>query len=290
MKVFISWSGERSGQVATALAGWLPKVIQATKPWLSSASIDAGARWGEEVGRALEELQCGVLCLTPENLESPWILFEAGALSKAVSASRVIPYLLGFEPRQIGGPLSQFQAVRADEEGTRRLLIALNAAAGGPVGSQEALEESFEVWWPKLQPELVRLGAQKPRGISTPSRSLDAMMGEVLELLRAQRATPDADAAAMPTTSEPEARLTVGAIIRGLRIKRRWTTRELAMRAAVSERTVSSIETEAVRPSARTLQAISSAFGINLFSYVDVARDLGNEDSENAESTTEDAV
>ena len=157
------------------------------KPWVSSDSIDAGARWNDEVGRALEELQCGVICLTPENLSSPWILFEAGALSKAVSASRVIPYLLGFEPRDLKGPLSQFQAVRTDEAGTFRLLTALNNASGQPLISSDAISETFQVWWPRLESQIQQIVSSPSSQPAVPSRSIEDMMGEVLELLRAQR-------------------------------------------------------------------------------------------------------
>ena len=98
MRVFISWSGSRSNSLATFLEQWIPRVIQVVEPWVSSASIDPGTRWSDEVSRALEDLQFGILCLTPENLTSPWILFEAGALSKIVLKSHVVPYLFGFEP------------------------------------------------------------------------------------------------------------------------------------------------------------------------------------------------
>ena len=32
--VFISWSGEQSRMVASGLWTWLPRVIQASKPWM----------------------------------------------------------------------------------------------------------------------------------------------------------------------------------------------------------------------------------------------------------------
>ena len=82
MKVFISWSGERSRSIAEALREWLPDVIQAVKPWLSAEDIDKGARWSSDLAHELEDAHVGVICLTPENLEEPWIHFEAGALSK----------------------------------------------------------------------------------------------------------------------------------------------------------------------------------------------------------------
>jgi len=68
MKVFISWSGETSKAVATALYDWLPEVIQNGQPWISNHDI--------HLGEQLPELKIGILCLTPDNLSAPWILFE----------------------------------------------------------------------------------------------------------------------------------------------------------------------------------------------------------------------
>jgi hypothetical protein len=184
MRIFISWSGHRSGKVAGHLLQWLPKVIQFVRPWVSSSSIDPGTRWSIEIGQALEENHFGILCLTPENLTAPWILFEAGALSKAVSHARIIPYLLGFDPRELQGPLAQFQAVQADRTGTLQLLVSLNTAAAEPL---DALEETFDLWWPRLEPQLQEIAAAAPIEVVSPARSVDDMLGEVLSLFRAQQ-------------------------------------------------------------------------------------------------------
>ena len=42
MKVFLGWSGETSHNVALALSDWLPKVIQAIRPFVSSEDIAKG--------------------------------------------------------------------------------------------------------------------------------------------------------------------------------------------------------------------------------------------------------
>ena len=92
MKVFLCWSGERSRQVAQALNDWLPTVIQAVEPWMSG-DIGKGVRWGPEVSAELEESRVGIICLASDNLGNPWILFEAGAVSKTKDAS-VCTFLL----------------------------------------------------------------------------------------------------------------------------------------------------------------------------------------------------
>jgi hypothetical protein len=81
MKVFLSWSGERSKATAETLGNWFARVIQAVEPWISSG-IDKGARWQSEIANRLEDARVGIVCLTASNLSEPWILFEAGALSK----------------------------------------------------------------------------------------------------------------------------------------------------------------------------------------------------------------
>jgi len=84
MKVFITFSGERSRSVASALHRWIPRVLQSVAPWLSEEDIQKGKRWRPEVAKALSETHFGILCLTPDNLLSPWIHFEAGALAKSI--------------------------------------------------------------------------------------------------------------------------------------------------------------------------------------------------------------
>jgi hypothetical protein len=67
-----------------------------------------------------ETSNSGVICVTPENLNSPWVLFEAGALAKAMQGAKVIPLLFDLEFSDISGPLAQFQAKNATETGWRR--------------------------------------------------------------------------------------------------------------------------------------------------------------------------
>jgi hypothetical protein len=181
MKVFLSWSGDRSRAVAEALSELLPDILQGVRPWVSNHDIAPGARWGMELSRALQGSNFGVLCLTGENLAAPWLLFEAGSLSKEVQESRVVPYRLGLRAADIPFPLAQFQGVDANESGTRRLIETLNSALPDPIERQR-LDRLFERCWPDLKGRLEQ-SAKIPIG-ATSARSDRELVEEMLALVR----------------------------------------------------------------------------------------------------------
>jgi hypothetical protein len=150
MKVFISWSGERSHALADGLHDWLPLVLHYVQPWLSQADIEAGQRWADQVAKELEACNFGILCVTRENVSSPWVLFEAGALAKSMQGSRVIPLLLDLEFRDITGPLAQFQAKKVDRNGLFEVIQSLNQSAQHAVPDAR-VAQLFDALWPELE-------------------------------------------------------------------------------------------------------------------------------------------
>lgn len=184
MDVFISWSGQRSGGVAEALRSWLPQVINAVKPWLSSADIDKGARWSSDVASKLGTSKVGIICITPENVHADWILFEAGALSKTLENTFVCPLLVGLRASDIRGPLAQFQATGAAKDDIRRLVRTINTALEDKGRPDRELDEAFDVWWPKLEARLSDLPAVEET--STPQRSDRDILEEILAMVRNQ--------------------------------------------------------------------------------------------------------
>lgn len=184
MKVFISWSGSISREVATALRDWLPFVIQVVEPYVSSEDIDPGARWSEDIAVQLDDTDFGILCVTRDNVSTPWLNFEAGALSKSVERSRVVPFLIGLGPSDIPrGPLVQFQAVEPTQAGVLRLVRGMNELCSAL--PTERLEEVVNVWWPHLEERLRTLQeSDQLAGPSAPQRSTHDMLSELLELTR----------------------------------------------------------------------------------------------------------
>ena len=159
MKVFISWSKDRSRKVAEALRDWLPDVIQAVEPFLSTHDIPKGVRWGRELARELEGTSVGIICLTPENLAERWILFEAGALSKMVDQARICTYLYDLTPNQLLSPLADFQATKAVKEDTFEMLASINNALGPQRLLIEKLQRAFARWWEVLEEKLKAIPA-----------------------------------------------------------------------------------------------------------------------------------
>lgn len=155
MKVFLSWSGDRSKQIAEALRDWLPLILGYAKPWVSR-DIPAGVNWERHLAKNLEEARYGILCLTSDNLDAPWILFEAGALSTALDTSAVCPYLLDVDFKEVTRPLSQFQGKTAKKEPTFEMLAAINSRADVPI-EQKLLETLFKTFWPQLEKTLKRV-------------------------------------------------------------------------------------------------------------------------------------
>jgi len=153
MKVFISWSGERSKLIGSKLHAWLPMVLQSVDPWLSESDIDAGDRWGNEVGKELQDSNFGIICITRENMSSPWILFEAGALVKFMQEGRVVPLLYDVEFKDITGPLAQFQAKKIDKAGIFDIVSSINENSDSKLADAR-LEGVFQALWAKFEEDI----------------------------------------------------------------------------------------------------------------------------------------
>jgi hypothetical protein len=210
VKVFISWSGTRSKNIGEAVRKWIPGVLQAVKPYFSPDDIAKGARWSSEIAKELEASRLGLLILTPENLQSTWMMFEAGALAKNLDKSKVCPLLFGLEPTDIKGPLVQFQAARFGPEEMKRVIKMINSELGDASLASEVLESVFTMWWPRLESEVKAL-LEAADEEAEASRSERDMIEEVLELARAMsrdiRRSDDFHPAALDDLAETYSRI-----------------------------------------------------------------------------------
>jgi len=187
VKVFISWSGEKSKAVAKALNDWIPDVLQYVTPFMSDAAIDAGTRPMDVIEGELANTKFGIICVTSDNFNSPWLNFEAGAISKTLGLepTRVAPLLVDLENNDVNTPLKQFQMKPLDKQGVYAVIRSINkmAMADGENSLDEArVTTALDRCWPALQLEI-----EAAKTISRPlpvTRTTDDKMDEVLESVR----------------------------------------------------------------------------------------------------------
>ena len=116
--------------MAEAIAGqWLPEIF-GTKvtSFVSFTDIEKGEEWFDRVVAELGKADTAVLCLTPENLSSPWMHFESGMVSR-LGKGIVFTFFLGSDAAKIQDPLKQIQVTLSTEPDTKRLALKLGALA-----------------------------------------------------------------------------------------------------------------------------------------------------------------
>jgi hypothetical protein len=184
MHIFLSWSGEASRGAASTLRRYLPCMLQDLTVFMSEHDLESGGRWAHQLAAELSEAQFGVICLTPDNLQSPWLLFEAGALTKHIEG-RACGLLFGLVPTDVAGPLAQFQHRIFGRRDFYELLRDINHKLANPLASDQ-LQMVFDKWWPDLERECLAVvqSAQQERSRG-PGRDQRDVLDEILSKVRA---------------------------------------------------------------------------------------------------------
>jgi hypothetical protein len=183
-KVFISWSGPLAKKIAEELHDWIPKVLQSVQTYYTPDDIEKGTRWVGNIEKELSESELGILCLTRENHVSPWINFEAGALSKHRELSKVCPLLLDFDNTDLTGPLSIFQTTKFQKEEFKKLIASVNSSCQEQRLDQKTFDETFEVWWPKLEEKVGQILKEEESSTKPVRREQHEILEEILEIVR----------------------------------------------------------------------------------------------------------
>lgn len=156
MDVVLTWSGEESHDIASFLYEWLPEVAPGVKPWISDEDLTKGRLWFPELMEQLVTARVSITCITPENVRSPWVFFEVGAIAvKLPEGGIVCPYLIGVDPEKVADtPLPQLQCTTADEKDTWRMIKSINRVLGDRSLDEKLVKRNFEARWPKLRAKL----------------------------------------------------------------------------------------------------------------------------------------
>jgi hypothetical protein len=160
MNLLITWSKPQSKTVALALHSWLPTVLPGIEPWMSSKDIDKGKDWFRELQSVLSEARLCLISVTPDNVRSPWIYYEVGAIAAKDPDVLICPYLVGVSPSMLSdGPLGKWQCTVAEEDDTWELIKSLNTNALSSRHDLSLLEANYRAHWSilfeKIEPVLM---------------------------------------------------------------------------------------------------------------------------------------
>lgn len=168
VKVFISWSGDLSHAIAQHLYSWLPDVLQCIEPWISTEDLRKGLRWSLKLNDQLRESSLGIIVLTSENRIAPWILFETGALSKAVLENHCCTLLCDLKPSDVAGPLAQFQGtILTSKEDMFRLISTINDTRGDAKDDSAKVKGWFDQYWDGFESKFQEELDKKPEATET---------------------------------------------------------------------------------------------------------------------------
>src|SRR5215471_20681854 len=194
MNIFISWSGERSNRAALGLRSLLEAVFQRAVQVFISEYIGPGENWVQRIQEELKQSQIGIVCLTYDNFQTPWLLFEAGAAAIALGSGRIlVPYAVDELPDAADrSPLAMFQRARADHDGTYRLVQKINQARKDPEDTKN-LQKYFEKWWTDLDETIKDLPAPQPdlATLGSDRQILENILQKITVLLQMQRSASE---------------------------------------------------------------------------------------------------
>jgi hypothetical protein len=174
-----------AAEIAQRIKPFLEDVLGTATIFMSQA-MEGGTRWAMEIPQRLESCNAGLVLVTQENSQAPWLHFEAGALSKQIDESRVVPLLCRSSVGDIQGtPLSLFQAKNLDHDDFLSVCISFGKAFDV---AEETIRRRFERSWPDLEQAVSTVG-----GSRGPKRQIGvADLMAVLERIGAQVATIEA--------------------------------------------------------------------------------------------------
>jgi hypothetical protein len=131
-----------SREVALLLNEKLRPMLWDTITFMSRENIPSGAEWAGVLAKELQGSLFSIVCLTPQNLNSAWVLYEAGALTSQPQQRLCALLLGGVTVRDIPGPLSRYQSRTWSENEFGQLMRDIGALLDNPPS-----EKQFDTLW-----------------------------------------------------------------------------------------------------------------------------------------------
>lgn len=157
MNIFLSWSKEESKQYAAIFKKELSKLFTDDSFFMSDQDIGSGSISTDKIQESLAESNYGFLFVTDENANEAWLNYEAGALSKGIKSSHIVPIgFNGLEMQYLSSPLRNFQGFTFNEEKFRKTIKELNKQTKTHY-NEAVLELVLDELWDKISSEVKKI-------------------------------------------------------------------------------------------------------------------------------------
>lgn len=188
LQVFISWSGPRAEAIAKLVKRLLVDVVRHAEVFLSSDDLQKGRQWLPDLNEKLRDTKFGVLILTPESVNKPWLLFEAGAISKALTDNHCCPLLCGLSHADVTPPLSQFHGALINKREDVLKLITTMYEAAGAKSDPGQVDRWFTPFWENFSNDVAQIlvTPTTEHKAKPPHRPDREILEEILDLVRRQ--------------------------------------------------------------------------------------------------------
>ena len=156
MNIFFSWSKKKSRDLAIATKTFIEGMFRNDiKIWISSENIDYGSMAMVDINKALKNSEMCIAFIVEENLSSPWIMYETGAIAgrkyfenEHEIAKAVVPIVFEkiADTKFQSHPLNQFQRLSFNKENFKKLIKQLNNSVKA-FNNEDILNTQFNLNW-----------------------------------------------------------------------------------------------------------------------------------------------
>jgi hypothetical protein len=134
----------------------------------------------------LSNTSLGIVCLTQDNKDKPWIQFESGALAKGLTTNRVCTFLIDLQPTdiEVQNPLSQFNHTLPNRDGLLSLVRTINCTLKDGALKESILEQVFNTYWEQFEIEFGTILSTIPAAEAPTKRKESDVLIELLNSVR----------------------------------------------------------------------------------------------------------
>jgi len=194
--VFISFSKRETAKVATVITSIInsiyPKIKTTVEVFFSPEKLKAGSFRGQILD-AMRDARFAITILSPENNESAWLMYEAGALSLAVeqNGGHLMPYLFCRHGDEVESTIEdlQYAQYQRDSENNQKELVNLITNLNNSLSKDNrvddlTIKDEINKFWETINKKFENsaYNLYNPSASSTNTKSLDSKSNDSISI------------------------------------------------------------------------------------------------------------